>query len=74
MFKQNKSYVSIYRGQDNFLFSPDGISVVPRAHIEILEQCPAEIRDKINFALAKGWLQPVANMRDEEYTWELMKK
>ena len=74
MFKQNKSYVSLYRGQDDFMFSPDGISLVPRAHCEILEQCPAEIRDKINYALAKGWLQPVANMRDSEYTMELLKK
>jgi hypothetical protein len=74
MFKQNQSYVSIYRGQDNFMFCPDGISVVPRAHVEILEQCPAEIRDKVNFAIAKGWVQPVANLRNEEYTWELMKK
>lgn len=74
MFKANRSYVSIYRGQENFMFSPDGISVVPRAHCEILEQCPTEIRDKINYALAKGWLQPVANMRDTEYTMELLKK
>ncbi len=56
------------------MFCPDGISVVPRAHVEILEQCPAEIRDKVNFAIAKGWVQPVANLRNEEYTWELMKK
>jgi hypothetical protein len=74
MFKQNKSYVSIYRGQDNFMFSPDGITLVPRAHVMILEQCPWEVRDQINYALAKGWLQPVANMRDSEYTMELLKK
>lgn len=74
MFKANRSYVSVYRGQGNFLFSPDGISWVPRAHIEILEQCPANIRDMVNYALAKGWVQPVANMRDTEYTMELLKK
>ena len=56
------------------MFSPDGITIVPRAHIEILEQCPANIRDQITYALAKGWLQPVANMRDTEYTMELLKK
>jgi len=74
MIKPNRSYVSIYRGQEDFTFSPDGITVVPRAHVEILEQCPREIRDTINWALAKGWLQPVANMRDTEYTMELLRK
>jgi hypothetical protein len=74
MFKANQSYVSVYRGQDNFMFCPDGISLVPRAHIEILEQCPASVRDQVSYALAKGWIQPVANMRDTEYTMELLKK
>lgn len=74
MFKATRSYVSVYRGQDDFTFSPDGITVVPRAHCEILPQCPANIRDQINYALAKGWLQPVANMRDTEYTMELLRK
>lgn len=74
MFKANRSFVSIYRGQDNFMFSPDGISLVPRAHVEILEQCPMHIRDQINYALSKGWLQPVANLRDTEYTMELLRK
>ena len=74
MFKTTRKHVSLYRGQKDFTFSPDGITLVPRAHVEILESCPAEIRDKINYALAKGWLQPVANMRDDEYTWELMRK
>ena len=74
MFKTTRTHVSLYRGQKDFTFSPDGITVVPRAHVEILESCPAEIRDQINYALAKGWLQPVANMRDTEYTMELLKK
>ncbi len=74
MFKANRSYVSIHRGHDDFMFSPDGISVVPRAHCEILESCPSNIRDAITHALSKGWLQPVANMRDTEYTMELLRK
>lgn len=74
MFNATKSYVSLYRGQDNFMFSPDGITMVPRAHVMVLDQCPANIRDAITHALAKGWLQPVANMRDTEYTMELLRK
>ena len=68
------SYKKLYRGQKGFDFCPDGITIVPRASIEVLPQCPHEIRDKIQFAAAKGWLQIVAHMPDEEYTWELMSK
>lgn len=74
MFKTTKSYVSLYKGQDNFTFSPDGVTMVPRAHILVLEQCPAEYRDMVSYAIAKGWVQPVANMRDTEYTMELLQK
>jgi len=59
----------IYRGQPNFLMV-DGLKVVPRAEIEILEQCPAHVRDTVAWAIAKGWIQPVANVRDEELVWE----
>ena len=74
MFKTSRSYISLCRGQDDFTFSPDGITVVPRAHVEILPECPASVRDQINWALAKGWIQPVANLRDTEYTMELLRK
>lgn len=77
MFNINESksgYVSLYKGQRDFTFSPDGLMLVPRASVMILEQCPHDVRDMINYALAKGWLQPVANMRDSEYTVELLRK
>lgn len=59
----------IYRGQAGFTMT-DGIKIVPRAEIEILEQCPGSIRDTVAFAIAKGYVQPVANVRDEELVWE----
>ena len=74
MFNATKSYKSLYNGQDNFMFSPDGFSMVPRAHVVILEQCPQKYRDMVSYAIAKGWVQPVANMRDTEYTMELLRK
>ena len=48
----------------------DGIKMVPRAEIVVLEQCPTNMRDMINYAIAKGYVQPVANVRDEELVWE----
>lgn len=59
----------IYRGQSGFNMM-DGVTIVPRAEIEILEQCPAHVRDTVAWAIAKGWIQPVANVRDEELVWE----
>jgi hypothetical protein len=59
----------IYRGQPGFLML-DGVKVVPRAEFEILEQCPTHVRDTLSWAIAKGWIQPVANVRDEELVWD----
>ncbi len=59
----------IYRGQDSFNMI-DGVKLVPRAEIEILDQCPTNLRGHIEWAIAKGWIQPVANVRDEELVWE----
>ena len=59
----------IYRGQADFHII-DGIKMVPRAEVVILEQCPTNLRGQIEWAIAKGWIQPVANVRDEELVWE----
>ena len=59
----------LFRGQSGFNII-DGVKLVPRAEIMVLEQCPANIRDAVNYAIAKGWVQPVANVRDEELVWE----
>ena len=48
----------------------DGIKLVPRAEIVVLEQCPTNMVDMLNYAIAKGYIQPVANVRDEELVWD----
>lgn len=57
------------RGQDGF-FMQDGVKLVPRAEIVVLEQCPANIRGTLQYYIAKGYIQPVANVRDEELVWD----
>lgn len=75
MFKTSqKTYKKLYAGQKDFTFSPDNITLVPRASIQILEQCPSAVQDQINWAVANGWLQPVAHLPDEELMWENLKK
>ena len=63
----------IYRGQAGFNIV-DGVKIVPRAEVVVLEQCPHNIRDMVNYAIAKGWIQPVANVRDDELVWEKLTK
>ena len=63
----------IYRGQSGFDMI-DGVKIVPRAEIEILKECPMSIRDTVAFAITKGYVQPVANVRDDELVWEKLAK
>jgi len=74
MFKTSKhTYKTLKPKDPNFSFSPDGIKIVPRASIEISQRCPENYQDLIQECVRHGWLRPVAHMRDEELTWELLK-
>ena len=57
--------IAIRQGEKHFTIN-DGMVTYPRAMVHILPQCPWEVRDQINFALAKGWLQTVAHMTERE--------
>ena len=48
----------------------DGVKMVPRAEIVVLKECPTNMVDMLNYAIAKGYIQPVANVRDEELVWD----
>jgi hypothetical protein len=74
MFKINKSHVSLRQGQPDFTFSPDGITLVHRASIEISQDCPYEYKLILAKCLDQGWLRTVAHMRETEYTMELLRK
>ena len=70
----NNTYVSFRPGHKDFAFSPDGITLVPRASVVINEQCPDSYRSMIAYAINNGWVEPIANMRDSEYTMEVLRK
>ena len=63
----------LWRSEPGFWIT-DGVKVVPRAEVVVLEQCPNNIRDMVNYAIAKGYIQPVANVRDDELVWEKLAK
>lgn len=70
----NRSHKTLRPSDPNFTFSPDGITLVPRAAIEISQRCPENYQDLIQECMRHGWLKPVAYMRDTEYTMELLRK
>ena len=69
-----RRFVTLRHKDDNFSFSPDGITVVPRASFEISSGCPYNYREIIQECIRMGWLKPVAHMRDSEYTMELLRQ
>ena len=68
------NFKTLKRNDNDFMFSPNGITMVPRASFEISQRCPENYKDLILECVRHGWLQPVAHMRDTEYTMELLKK
>ncbi len=47
-----------------------GYAYWPRAGIEVTGKCPADYRAMIKLAISKGWIEPVAHVRESEYMWE----
>jgi len=75
MIKISNSRYRALRPEDpDFTFSPDGITLVTRAAIEISQRCPDKYQVLIQECISHGWLKPVAYMRDTEYTMELLQK
>jgi hypothetical protein len=70
----NSRYKALRQSDPDFTFSPDGITLVSRAAIEISQRCPDNYQDLIQECIRHGWLKPVAYMRDTEYTMELLRK
>lgn len=50
----------------------DGIVVAQRAGFEIDEQCPNEYKLIIVECMNRGWLKPIATIRDYELTREIL--
>lgn len=52
----------------------DGFVSYPRAEIKITAECPAHYREMLQRAYNNGWIKPVANMYDYEYTMDMLKE
>ena len=62
--------IKTIRQNDPDFHIDNGIVMAPSAGVEISNSCPRQYKLMIMEALKNGWLQPVAYMRETEYTWE----
>lgn len=60
---------AIRQGDANFMLS-DGMISYPRAMIHITPECPHNIREMLNWAIAEGYVKTVAHVQGKELTWE----
>lgn len=63
-----------HSGMQDFHFSPDGISLVPRAGFQIENACPREYKLIISECINNGWLKAVAHQPVQEYFMEELTK
>ena len=71
---RGRTHTTLRAGDADFTFSPNGVTLVPRASFEISNHCPRAYEMIIAKCINNGWIEPVAHMRDVEYTMELLRK
>jgi hypothetical protein len=69
----NDKVLEIKLGDDKFKFSSDMVEY-PRAAISVSKNCPDEVIEKIGLWLNKGYIFPVAYVKESDYIWEQLKK
>lgn len=50
----------------------NGITIAPRAGFEIAKECPREYLMILQTCMERGWLKPIAYMKESEYVWEVL--
>ena len=64
-----KKIKKIHNKDPDFIIE-DGITIATRAAMEITKDCPKEYMLIIEKCINRGWLKPVAYMKESEYIWE----
>ena len=72
-FPTTKTVRCIKQGEPNFAIV-DGLYMVPRASFAISDNCPENYKSILWTCISKGWLKPVAHVKDAELMWEELQK
>jgi hypothetical protein len=60
--------VRLNREDDGFMIV-DGMNLVPRAGIFVSNRCPWNYKEIIEDCVNRGWLQPIAHVKESELAW-----
>lgn len=72
MIKTTQTCIRTIKEGDPLWHIVDGLVISPRAGFHIKQTCPDTYADIIRECIGRGWLQPVAYMKDTEQTWEIL--
>jgi hypothetical protein len=70
MFKVTQTSIRTLKSSDPKFHIIDGLVMAPRAGFEISDKCPREYKSIILDCIDRGWLKPIANVKDNELFWE----
>ena len=73
-FKVSKTKIKTIKNDDRMFYIKGDITMTPRAGFEISKQCPREYGLILTECIDRGWIKPIAYMRDDEYLWEELKE
>ena len=65
-----RNYRKIRQGDPDWQFSPDNVTLVARASVELSKDCPDSVILAIRRAIEGGHIKLVANIPEREYMWE----
>ncbi len=60
--------VKAIRAGDRQFMIDDGMVTYPRAMLHVTPECPVQIRNQINWAMAEGYVKCVAHVYGKELT------
>ena len=69
-FTTTEKTIKTIRKDDPDFTIDNGLIMAPRAGFEISNKCPSTYKLMIVEAINNGWLNPIAYMKESEYTWE----
>ena len=67
-----KDIKTIRQGDPNFMIN-DGMVSYPRAMLHILPNCPRNVQETVNWAVAQGYIKSVAHVYGKELTMDAMR-
>lgn len=70
--KKTKDVRSIRQGDPGFMIN-DGFAQYPRAMLHVLPNCPRNVQETLNWAMANGYIKCVAYVYGKELTMDALR-